>query len=355
MTTESELNRCTLEHMSTAVVVLDAELTVVAANPSAEELLAQSAKQAIGQSLTRLMPRAHAYARMIRRVLREGEALTARDLRLDLDEHQPVIVDCTVTPVVEPSTKAAVVIELRPLSEQKRISSEEHLVAQNESVRALLRGLAHEIRNPLGGLRGAAQLLERELDDASLAEYTQVIVNEADRLQDLMTRLMGPRVVARRRATNLHEVTERVYTLLRAESPEVIDIRRDYDPSIPEVRADPELIIQAVLNVARNAVQAVSDGGTVALVTRVRRQTTIGSRRHKLVASIDVVDDGPGVPEPLDEAIFYPMVTGRADGTGLGLYIAQSLVNQHGGLIEFERAFERTTFSILLPVGETDE
>ena len=349
--TGQRLHRSVLESLSTAVVVLDPRMRVLAANPAAEELLDLSAKQAEGQALAALLPRADAYAWLIQRVMHDGDALTERDLWIELNGERAVNVDCTVTPLPDTGS-AAVMIELTPLSEQKRISREEHLVAQNESVRALLRGLAHEIRNPLGGLRGAAQLLERELDNPSLSEYTQVIIGEADRLQDLLSRMLGPRTLPSLRVMNLHEVTERVHTLVSAESSPAVELVRDYDPSIPELRADPELLIQAVLNVVRNAVQASGDNGRVVLRTRVRRPATIGTRRHRLVVAVEVLDNGPGIPEPLDETIFYPMVTGRADGTGLGLSIAQSLVSQHGGLIEFSRVLDQTVFSILLPVGD---
>jgi len=344
-----EFPQVLLDNLSTAVVVLDCELTVVLANPAAEALLDLSAKQARGQGLSRLLPRAQAYARLIRRVLRDRQALTERDLWIELAEKRFVNVDCTVTPLLG-SGRLHVLIELTALSGQKRITREEHLLAQNESVRALLRGLAHEIRNPLGGLRGAAQLLERELDDDSLTEYTQVVIREADRLQDLLKRLLGPPALPDFRRLNLHEATERVYALISAEAPTGVNVVRDYDPSIPELSLDLDMLIQAVLNVAVNAVQAVSGAGQVILRTRVHRQSTIGTRRHRLVAAIDVIDDGPGIPELLNETLFYPMVSGRVDGTGLGLSIAQSLVNQHAGLIEFSHTGEGTTFSILLPV-----
>jgi two-component system nitrogen regulation sensor histidine kinase GlnL len=223
-------------------------------------------------------------------------------------------------------------------------------MSQNESARALVRGLAHEIRNPLGGLRGAAQLLERELGTEELKEYTRIIVHEADRLQALVDRLLGPRMLPSKRLINIHEVTERVRALIQAEAPGGIVVDRDYDPSIPELYADPELLIQATLNVAQNAVQAVADAGHILLRTRVHRQYTIGQRRHRLVARIDICDNGAGIREDLKDLIFYPMVTGRNDGTGLGLSIAQSLVNQHAGLIECHSEPGNTTFSILLPL-----
>lgn len=224
------------------------------------------------------------------------------------------------------------------------------LLQQQSATRALLRGLAHEVKNPLGGLRGAAQLLENELDDEELKEYTRIIIGEADRLQNLVDRMLGPNSLPRIREINIHEVLEHVRSLVGVEAPPDVHLVTDYDPSIPPVAGDRDQLIQVVLNLVRNAVHAVGDTGTITLRTRVQRQYTIGQTRHKLVASIDVIDDGPGIPEEIREKVFFPMVSGKAEGTGLGLSIAQSLINQHGGLIEYESRPGRTQFTILLPV-----
>ena len=338
-----------LEHLSTAVVLLNGSLRVLSINPAAEELFDVSANQVCGVALTDLLPSGRVHARAIRRVRSAGQALTERDLQLRLPGPRLVTVDCTITPLEE---ERQVLIELIRLDQRKRITREEQLVTQNESVRALLRGLAHEIRNPLGGLRGAAQLLERELSEPSLTEYTQVIIHEADRLQDLLRRMLGPGAAAKTVRVNVHEITERVYKLVLAQGLGSITLRRDYDPSLPELRVDAELIIQATLNVVLNAVQALQGDGAITLRTRIHRRSTIGARRYRLVVAIDVIDNGPGIPEDLSETIIYPMVTSRAEGTGLGLSIAQSLVNRHAGLIEFHREPGQTTFSILLPVEE---
>ncbi|MBD3619553.1 MAG: PAS domain-containing sensor histidine kinase, partial [Chromatiales bacterium] len=199
-------------------------------------------------------------------------------------------------------------------------------------------------------LRGAAQLLENELDDEELKEYTRIIIGEADRLQNLVDRMLGPNSLPRIREINIHEVLEHVRSLVGVEAPPDVHLVTDYDPSIPPVAGDRDQLIQVVLNLVRNAVHAVGDTGTITLRTRVQRQYTIGQTRHKLVASIDVIDDGPGIPEEIREKVFFPMVSGKAEGTGLGLSIAQSLINQHGGLIEYESRPGRTQFTILLPV-----
>jgi two-component system nitrogen regulation sensor histidine kinase GlnL len=263
-------------------------------------------------------------------------------------------VDCTVTPISEPQHKE-LLVELLHVDRHLRIIREENLLAQHQATRALARGLAHEIKNPLGGLRGAAQLLERELNNEALKEYTGIIIGEADRLQNLVNRMLGPNTLPQKRLINIHQVLEHVRSLVSAEAPPGVHIVRDYDPSIPELNADPDQLIQAVLNIVRNAVQAVGDHGEITLRTRTLRQYTIGQRRHKLVIRIDVIDNGPGIPPDMMESIFYPMVTGRPEGTGLGLPIAQFLISQHGGLIECASRPGFTTFTLLLPLESDDE
>jgi two-component system nitrogen regulation sensor histidine kinase GlnL len=349
------LDRAALDHMTTAVLLFDTGLALVDMNPAAEALLDRSVVQVRGAQVGVLLNGSGMFDLAMRRVLDSGQPLTEREMRMGVPGVGAVTVDCAMTPIdPRDGGDALVLMELIPLDRHKQISREERLVADSESTRQVLRGLAHEIRNPLGGLRGAAQLLERELADDELREYTRIIVHEADRLQNLMDRMLGPRTPPRMRGVSIHEVTERVYALISAGASAGVRVVKDYDPSIPDLEADPELLIQAVLNVARNALEAVGSRGRVLLRTRIHRQFTIGQRRHRLVARIDVVDDGPGIPDALQERVFYPLVTGRSDGTGLGLSIAQSLVNQHGGLIECRSRPGRTTFSILLPVREAE-
>ncbi len=340
-----------VDYLSTAVVVLDRDLCLRSLNPAAEALLDVSDKQVRGMSLRQLLPEADIFETALTRVIESAHPLTERDMQLALPNSASVTVDCVMTPVTESALFGGVVVELLDLDWHKQISREQQLMSQNDSARALVRGLAHEIRNPLGGLRGAAQLLERELDSEELKEYTRVIIHEADRLQALVGRLLGPRTRPCMRPINIHEVTERVRTLIDAEAPSGVVVDRDYDPSIPELEADPALLIQALLNVVRNAVQAVDGAGRVLITTRVHRQYTIGQRCHRLVVCVEIRDNGSGIPDALKGMVFYPMVTGRTDGTGLGLSIAQSLVNQHGGLIECQSEPGNTNFSILLPIG----
>ncbi len=338
-----------IDNLSTAVLLLDTDLTLLAMNPAAEELLDVSANQVLGTSAERLLPNTALFTAALARAAASAAPFTEREMRLDLAT-QTITVDCSVTPIGDDAGALRLIVELVQLDRHRQLGRDEQGVARNASLRALLRGLAHEIRNPLGGLRGAAQLLERELVDDALKEYTQVIVGEADRLQNLLDRMLGPRALPSKRRINIHEVTERVRALLRAEAPPGVRVARDYDPSIPPIDADPELLIQATLNVARNAVQALDGEGELTLRTRVQRRFTIGQICHRLVVRIEVHDNGPGIPDELREQVFFPLVTGRGDGTGLGLSIAQSLVHQHGGLIEFASVPGDTTFSLILPV-----
>lgn len=351
----TEIAQRVLENLTTSTLLFDHELRLAYINPAGEMLLAVSARQAHGQTLAELMPAATAFAADVQRALASGHPYTERELRLDWVDGRVITVDCTITPLLETRQPSALLIELLRVDRHLRIAREEHLLAQHQAARALVRGLAHEIKNPLGGLRGAAQLLERELPNEELKEYTRIIIQEADRLQNLMNRMLGPNALPHKRAINIHEVLEHVRGLVQAEAGSKISIARDYDPSIPLLHADPDMLIQAVLNIVRNAQQALGSQGTILLRTRAQRQITIGHRRFKLVVRIEISDDGPGIAPDMIENIFYPMVTGRANGTGLGLSIAQSLVNQHSGLIECTSQPGHTVFTLLLPLDSTDE
>jgi len=245
-------------------------------------------------------------------------------------------------------------LEIEDITQHRRLTRENALLAQLGGSRLMVRQLAHEIKNPLGGLRGAAQLLERELLDPALREYTRVIISEADRLANLLDSMLGPGRPPSKQLVNVHELLERVYHLLRSEAPPGVTIDRDYDPSLPPLTLDPNHIIQAMLNLGRNAIQALTgsevDSPRLILRTRAASNVSVGAHRHRLVASIQFEDNGPGVLNEIRETIFYPLVSGRADGSGLGLGIAQDLVSRHGGLIEFDSAPGRTIFVISLPM-----
>jgi len=261
------------------------------------------------------------------------------------------LVDCVLTPLVHDGAPGSVLVEIADTTHQARISRENALLAQLGGSRLMARQLAHEIKNPLGGLRGAAQLLERELPDESLREYTRVIIGEADRLRALVDGLLGPARALQREALNVHELLDHVYRLVRAEAPEAVSITRDYDPSLPPLQLDRDQMIQAMLNLARNAVQALGRHGQLTIRTRAITGATIGEKRHRVVASVQFEDNGPGVPAELGETIFYPLVTAQPGGTGLGLAVAQDIATRHGGLVEFESRPGHTVFSLLLPIG----
>ena len=347
-----------LELISTAVLMLDEQLLVTYANPAAETLLAHGRKHLVGATLDRLLPGNDAFLQRVRQSLESDAGFNENDMVLDLGG-EAVHLHCVISPVEARGSPtdwggapARLALEFRELEQQLKIAREARLIEQQEANRELMRNLAHEIKNPLGGIRGAAQLLERELPDPELAEFTQVIVKEADRLQSLMNRLLTPTRLPRVESVNIHEVVERVRMLLLAEFPEGLVIHRDYDTSLPELTGDREQLIQTVLNVARNAAQATNGKGRIGLVTRIERQVTIARSRYRLAIAVSIEDDGPGVPPEIAERIFYPLVSGREGGTGLGLSLAQSYASQHQGLIEFESVPGRTRFTVLLPVRE---
>lgn len=243
-----------------------------------------------------------------------------------------------------------VLLEFQPIDHSLRLRREAQILEQTEANRMLLRNLAHEVKNPLGGIRGAAQLLEHELDKPSLREYTQVIIQEADRLASLMDQLLEPEREPSLGQLNIHEVLERVRGIVLAEFPDDLRIQRDYDTSLPLLVGDKEQLMQAALNLARNAAQAMNGRGEISFRTRVSRQVTLMKKRHRLALTIQVIDNGPGVSPELHDKIFYPLVTGRDNGHGLGLTITQKLIKQHDGIVEFDSEPGRTCFTIILPL-----
>ena len=336
--------------LASAVLVLDADGRISYANPAAENLLESSLKLMLHQRLTEMFLNGDKLQDIFNQAIAHQFDDKRQDLVLERMGRDPLQVHVIVTALDDP--KAPVLIELRENVQQLKLDREERLIDQSQANKELIRNLAHEIKNPLGGIRGAAQLLERELQDAELREFTQVIVKEADRLQSLMNRLLTPNRLPRVELLNIHEVMERVRTLLLAEFPGTLRIRRDYDTSLPELAGDKEQLIQAILNVARNAAQATEGRGDILLITRIARQVTIARNRFRHAVAVSIEDNGPGVPPHLAERIFYPLVSGRDGGTGLGLSLAQTFVSQHHGLIEFESVPGRTRFTILLPVTE---
>lgn len=346
--------RTVFDNMETAVFVFGEDGALTLINPAGEMLLATSARQAIGEPPERLFDTENPATQAIRETLRSGQPFSQHALPLlPAGEGRWATVDCTVTPMDDDHGKPAVIVEMSSIDRHLRIARDANQLAQHQVAQTLIRGLAHEIKNPLGGLRGAAQLLERELADPQLQEFTSIIVGEADRLRTLVDKLLGPNRVPQKQLINLHQPIEHVRRLLEAEAPAGVTVIRDYDPSIPALAADSDQLIQAVLNVARNSLEALGEaGGTIVLRTRATRRFTIDGELHRLVARLDIIDDGPGIPADLVERIFYPLVSDRQGGTGLGLSIAQSLIRQHGGLIQCESRPGQTIFSIYLPRPE---
>jgi len=351
----NEIPRWLLDSLSTAVVVLDRRFQVALMNSAAENLFSVSFRQCRGLPLAHLAEGTDMLMVGLRRCLATGHPYTERELPLTVPGEHAITVDCTVSPVSEREAQDRLVMEIRQVDRQLKLNREEHLIAQHNNTRMLLRNLAHEIKNPLGGLRGAAQLLEHELELEELKEYTQVIIGEADRLRNLVDRMLGPSHPPSYVEVNIHQILERVRTLVLAESGDGLEIQQDYDPSIPDMRGDSDQLIQAVLNIVRNAVQALEGRGMISLRTRIERHYTIGPACHRLVARVDIIDNGPGIPDDQRHVIFFPMISGRASGTGLGLSIAQILIHQHGGLIECQSRPGETIFTLLLPLEKVDE
>jgi len=343
-----------LDALVTSVFLLEQDLTVCYLNAAAQTLLGLGPNQALGRRFSDLTRGAETLLTLFERARSGGEGVVQRELAWPAPGGVDRILDCAVTQVSVGQDSVRLLLEIEDITQHRRLTRENALLAQLGGSRLMVRQLAHEIKNPLGGLRGAAQLLERELLDPALREYTRVIISEADRLTNLLDSMLGPGRPPAKQQVNVHELLERVYHLLRSEAPEGVVIDRDYDPSLPALTVDPNHIIQAMLNLGRNAVQALSGGNVpsprLVLRTRAATNVSLGARRHRLVASIQFEDNGPGVLTEIRDTIFYPLVSGRSDGTGLGLGIAQDLVSRHGGLIEFDSAPGRTIFVIFLPM-----
>ncbi len=343
--------RSGLDLLATAVMLVDEKLAMQYMNPAAENLFELSSKNVGGLALGKLFSDDLKLAAAIGYARDHNCSYTEHDLALGVAGRDRLHLACTVTPV-DLAYDDGYLLEFRHIEQQLRIAREERLLDQSQANRELIRNLAHEIKNPLGGIRGAAQLLERELERPNLHEYTQVIINEADRLQSLMDRLLTPHRLPQLVRLNIHEVLERVRSVILAEYPLGVEIRRDYDSSLPLLKCDKEQLIQAVLNIVRNAAQALQGKGEIGFRSRIARQVTLARKRHRHAIALQISDNGPGVPEAIRERIFYPLVSGRDDGSGLGLTIAQNFVNQHHGTITYESVPGNTCFTILLPVEE---
>lgn len=336
--------------MATAVLAVDQTMRITYLNNAAEQLLGISARKVINQRLTRILTIPDTLFARLREAQLTGQLFSDRQITVAPHGQDPQVVDVSLSPFMQGEHMAGLILEITTLDRPLRIARDEAMLAQQEQAQSMLRGLAHEIKNPLGGLRGAAQLLDRQLPDPELNEYTTIIIREADRLQNLIDRMLGPTSHPRREKLNIHEVLEHVRKIILAGAPRDVNVLFDYDPSIPECINDRDRLVQVILNIAGNALQAIGNSGEIIFSSRVLTNFTIGGKYHPLVANIAIQDNGPGVPEHLFDQIFYPMVTGTDHGTGLGLSIAQSMMNQLGGLIECESEPGKTTFTVLIPL-----
>ncbi|MEH6557965.1 MAG: nitrogen regulation protein NR(II) [Oceanicoccus sp.] len=353
--TPASLHTDILDNLQTAILLINPDLSVRYINSSAEALMKISGNRVVGEPISALFKEEEQDQLILLDALNNTSAFTKRETQLQLADGRTITADCAVTPVFSGDIVTALIMELQPLDRLLRISREEGMLSSQQNSQALIRGLAHEIKNPLGGLRGAAQLLAKELPDESLTDYTNIIIEEADRLSNLVNRMLGSHNLMKIHPVNIHEVLERAKNLIDAETAGSIHIARDYDPSIPDINGDKERLIQAILNIVRNAMQSLlvhdeNSTPTITLKTRALRQFTIGPKRHRLVCKVDIIDNGPGIPDDIAETIFLPMVSGRADGTGLGLSISQSIITHHQGLIECNSEPGRTVFTLFIPL-----
>lgn len=346
----SQQYKLILENLNTAVLVLGQKFELKYMNPAAEVLLEGSFKRLKNSHIEHLFIGSEEELKLLEGVSATGQHVSKREAALITFGGNELMTDYTISQL----PNGALLMELQPRDRLVRIEREEEMLNRHATAKVLVRGLAHEIKNPLGGIRGSAQLLERELDDEGLKEFTGIIIDEADRLRNLVDRLMGPYKKPNIHPVNIHEVLERVRALIEVESEQGIKLVRDYDPSLPEFNGDSEQLIQAVLNICRNAMQALKESETEApqirMKTRALRRITLGAEQHRLVGCVEIIDNGPGIPKDLLDSVFYPMVTGRAEGSGLGLSIAQSVVSQHQGLIEVASRPGETNFKILIPL-----
>ena len=339
--------------LATLVAVVQQDAVVIFSNSALEDAMGISRRTIVGSCLAEAFTEPALLQNALLGVRDNAFAVLRYDAFLKRLGYEPMPVHVIIS-WTEPAVE--IVVEMVPLEQQTRQDREERLAEQALTNKELIRNLAHEIKNPLGGIRGAAQLLEMEMESVELTEYTQVIIREADRLQSLVDRLLAPH----RRPhmvsdVNIHEVCERVRSLILAEFPKGLKVVRDFDTSIPEFRGDHEQLIQTVLNIAHNACQALAERMTtgdavLTFRTRVLRQITFGKQRYRLALELHVIDNGPGVPDSIKDRIFYPLVSGREGGSGLGLTLAQTFVQQHHGLIEVDSVPGRTDFKILIPL-----
>ena len=332
-----------LSGLGVAIIALNENLVVTYFNLAAQDLFGLSERQALGQGLAEIIANSDELIELCDRAMAESVTIGLRALRVRAPGRE-LSLDCRASPL-----EVGVLLQLHDLARERKIMRESQLLAGQRVSKQIIRQLAHEVKNPLGGMRGAAQLLERKLPSSELKRYTEIIISEADRLAALVDRALSAGGMRREESLNPHQLTEHVAELITAEAPEGVELIRDYDPSLPSVRVDRDQIVQALLNVVRNGLQAISGPGRIILRTRAVPNFVIAGRQHRLVNSIEIEDDGPGIPEDLQESVFFPLVTSKPEGSGIGLTIAQDLVSGNGGLLEFDSQPGSTIFRIHLP------
>lgn len=338
------------ENLSTAVIVCNDDFLIEDANSACEDLLAISRRKVIGKLVDQVVLANNKLIGIMERARTNQSRYTLRGLKLLIPEG--VEVDATITPFTH-EKETLFLMEFNRIDRLKRLVQETGNVEQQKTNRLMMRSMSHEIKNPLSGIRGAAQLLDAELDGAELKEFTNVIIKESDRLTNLVNRVMGSHQRYAQEPVNIHYVVEHVAKLIMAAEGESLKVHRDYDPSLPEIIGDTEQLIQAVLNVVKNAVEAQVENelAQIGFRTRLERAFTIDQTLHRQVIRLQIWDDGPGVPEDIQSFVFNPMITGRAEGTGLGLSITQEVIQRHGGLINLEQFNDKTCFVIYLPIN----
>ena len=342
-----------MEDLATAILVCDKNLIIKHINPSAEILFELSHEKVVNKNISLFFEEIEFFKDALNQAKSKQSSYREHEYFIKTKQNKTICVSFTISPIEH--KEFDFIVEFIQMDQQLRVAREERMFIQQQANSELLRNLAHEIRNPLGGLRGAAQLLEKELNDKSLKEYTQIIINEADRLQNLMNKLLTPHQLPQYRKTNIHEVLERVRSLILSEFPDNLNLSRDYDVSLPEFIGDREKLIQAVLNVARNGVQAMlqdspKDEMNLNFITRAESQIVFHKQKHTTAIRLDIVDNGPGIDKKLIDKIFYPLVSGKESGSGLGLSLAQNFITQHNGMINCFSTPGETKFSIILPI-----
>jgi two-component system nitrogen regulation sensor histidine kinase GlnL len=354
---QSVISENLLDSLSTAVVLLDDRLHIAYANHPALAVFEHSLGLLIGCSINQFIAFSSLDFERFRNSMQYGEVYSDSEVTFKFTDGRYIQADVSVTNLLE-NQKGRLLLEIRLVQQQKKISQENQQWAQQRAARELIRGLAHEIKNPLGGIRGAAQLLAKQLTSDGLKEFTEVIIEQSDRLTNLVDRLLGPNLRPSFAWQNVHRVLEKVCTLVILDPSHDISITRDYDPSIPDVYLDQDMMQQATLNIVRNSVQVLSEhpeiSGKIKIVTRIERQVTIHGACFALCAKIQIIDNGPGIPTELKNTLFYPMVTSKKEGSGLGLSISQTLIGHHRGKIEVDSWQGKTVFTLYLPIDRKD-